>query len=376
MWSYYDRFRHVTTYWLVRAEEKLGLYNKEDKIADYLYLSSLPMRGDEENLIKKVGASNSGSLLVVSAVEKYENHETMFWMDPVRPIEWKKTFKVDDSEVKVDHIQLVMKDFEDGKEINIQSAAEIVLAIQQFRNEKKSVLVHCKAGRTRSAMLVACVLALYDLGQLPENATKSSEALIDLAVKFIHKYRPQINVPENVQLTAIKIVNMVKNILRGEEKLEEPLRTKIDRLAINPLVKDTLKEVESYLKLRQYRDNAIIKTGALFSKVKPVKRAEHIDKFMGSVESFDKHDGSWLTHLMCKTGPIREFLDADPYTYFAGDRDEDKRERARLIAKLKEDVEKFICKNLECSLEQLRLFFPVMIPEESKPVPTVVPLTP
>lgn len=371
MWSY-EKSLHVMSYLMVRSGEKLGLWNDVDKIAENLYLSSLPMRGNEENLIKKVGASDNGSMLVVSAVDRYENNETLLFMDPVRPEEWKKTFNVDQKNVAVDQVQCEIKDFTGGEKIDVPSAAEIVIKIQKFRDANKSVLVHCKAGRTRSAMFVACVLAVYDFGQLPENATKSPEELIDFAVDFILSKRPQIKVHHDVKLTAIKIVNMVKNILRGEEKLEEPLRTKIDRLAINPLVKDTLKEVESYQKLRQYRDNAIIKTGALFSKVKPVKRAEHIDKFMGSVESVDKNDGSWLTHLMCQTGPIKEFLDADPYTYFVGDRDEDKRERARLILHLKQDVEEFICKNLHCSLEELRMIFP----EESKPILTAMPLIP
>ncbi len=366
MWSSFDRFVHVASYLVVRAEEKLGLYNKEDKIADYLYLSSLPMRGEEEDLIKKVGASDSGSMLVVSAVEKYENHETMFWMDPTRPLEWKnKTFKIDNSEVKVDHEQLIMKDFSDGTKIDIQSAAEIVITIQQFRNEKKSVLVHCKAGRTRSAMMVACVLAVYDLGQLPEHAAKSPEELINIAVKLILRNRPQINVPEDVKQTAVKIVNKVRNILRGEEKFEEPLKTKLDRFAINPNVKDTLKEADSYKKLGEYRKNAIIKTGQLISKLKSVKRVEHIDKFMGSIESIDdKHNGSWLPHLMCQTGPIKEFLDADPYAYFVGDKDEDKRERARIIARLKQDAEALICLNLHCTTKELQEIFPV----ESKPM--------
>lgn len=371
MWSY-EKSLHVISYLMVRGGEKLGLWNDVDKIAENLYLSSLPMRGNEENLIKKVGASDSEFMLVVSAVDRYENNETLPFMDPVRPEEWKKTFNVDQKQVAVDQVQCEIKDFTGGDKIDISSAAEIVLKIQQFRKANRSVLVHCKAGRTRSAMFVACVLAVYDLGQLPENATKSPEELIDLAVEFILGKRPQIKVHHDVKQTAVKIVNMVKNILRGEEKLEEPLRIKIDRLAINPLVKDTIKEVDSYLKLRQYRDNAIIKTGALFSKVKPVKRAEHMDKFMGSVESVDKNDGSWLTHLMCQTGPIKEFLDADPYTYFVGNTEEDKRERARLIAQLKQDVEEFICKNLRCSLEELRMIFP----EESKPISTVMPLTP
>lgn len=376
MWSY-EKSLHVISYLMVRSGEKLGLWNDVDRIAENLYLSSLPMRGNEENLIKKVGASDNGSMLVVSAVDKYENNETLLFMDPVRPEEWKKTFNVDQKNVAVDQVQCEIKDFTGGERIDISAAAEIVRKIQKFRTEKKSVLVHCKAGRTRSAMFVACVLAVYDLGQLPENATKSPEELIDMAVDFILSKRPQIKVHSDVKQTAVKIINMVKNILRGEEKLEEPLRTKLDRLAINPLVKDTIKEVESYLKLRQYRDNAIIKTGALFSKVKPVKRAEHIDKFMGSVESAnDKNDGSWLTHLMCQTGPIKEFLDADPYTYFVGNTEEDKRERARLVAQLKLDVEEFICKNLHCSVDELRMIFPVILPEESKPIATVMPLTP
>jgi hypothetical protein len=75
---------------------------------------------------------------------------------------------------------------------------------------------------------------------------------------------------------------------------------------------------------------------------------------MKSVESIDDlNDGSWLTHLMCGTGPIGEFLDAAPYAYFVGDKDEDKKERARLIENLKNAVEILFIDNLDCSREEL-----------------------
>ncbi len=345
------------SYLFIRGGEMVGLWNNEDEIAPNLHLSSLPMRGDEENLIKKVNAPDSDAMLVVSAVDKYENHETLFLMDPVRPEEWKKTFKIDQNEIKVDHEQLIMKDFSSGDKIDIKSAAEIVIKIQQFRNEGNSVLVHCKAGRTRSAMLVACVLAIYDMGQLPENATKSPEELIDLAAKFIETKRPQIKV-KDVKKTAVKIVNMVRNILRGEERPEEPLKIKLERMAVNPIVKFAVKNEYAYKKLRLYCDRAIEKTGQMIAWFKPVKRVGYVDKFMGSVESIDDaHNGSWLTHLMCQTGPIKEFLEADPYAWFVGDKDEDKRERARLIENLKNAVEILFMDNLRCTKEELQMVF-------------------
>lgn len=357
MWSY-ERSVHVMSYLFIRGGEMVGLWNNEDEITDNLHLSSLPMRGNEEDLIKKVNAPDSNSMLVVSAVDPYENNETLLFMDPVRPEEWKKTFKIDESEVKVEHVQLVMRDFSSGKEIDVKSAAEIVLKIQQFRDAGHSVLVHCKAGRTRSAMLVACVLAVYDLGKLPENATKSPEELIDLAVKFIEVKRPQIKVHKDVKQTAVKIVNMVRNILRGVEKPEEPFNIKLDRLAINPIVKLAVQNERSYEQLRNYCDKAINKTGQLLSKFKPIKRVEYVDRFMKSVESIDDlNDGSWLTHLMCGSGPVGEFLDADPYAYFVGDKDEDKKERARLIDNLKNSVEILFIDNLGCSKEELNANF-------------------
>lgn len=367
MWSY-EKSVHVMSYLFIRGGEMVGLWNNEDPITDNLHLSSLPMRGNEENLIKKVRVPDSDSMLVVSAVDPYENNETLLLMDPVRPAEWKKTFTIDQSEVKVEHEQLVMRDFSSGREIDIKSAAEIVIKIQQFRNDGNSVLVHCKAGRTRSAMLVASVLAIYDLGKLPENATKSPEELIDLAVKFIEVKRPQIKVHKDVKLTAVKIVNMVKNILRGDVKPEESLKTKIERMAINPIVKYAVKNEGSYSEFLEYRNKANDSTvRKAISWIRPIQRVEHLDKFAASIESVDDiHNGSWLSHLMCQTGPIKEFLDAEPYAYSVGNKDEDKQERARLIENLKNAVEILFTDNLTCTREAFRAIFSL----ESKPALT------
>lgn len=347
-----ERFVHWVSYEWVRGWEKIGFWHNIDKISDSLFLSSLPMRGNEEHLIKDVGAVDSHSMLVVSVVKNYENTETLLFMDPIRPDEWKKTFNVDQSEVKVDHKQIKMEDFGNGKDIDIRSAAEIVIEIQQGRLKNHSVLVHCKAGRTRSAMIVACVLAVYDIGQLPENMNKLPKELIDLAIDFIQKQRPQIKVHDCIKDTAEVIVYMVRDMLKGEPRT---LKEKVDKVAFNVALKNIVMELNAYKNLLQYRHKTIEKTGPMFAKIKPVMRAAHIDKFTASMAN--EYDGSWIDHLMYQTGPIKELIDAEPYSMVVDGKDEDKKERANLIDQLKKDVVSLLCKNLGCSRDALEKHF-------------------
>ncbi len=353
MFERLEKSMHWLTYWYVRGWEVLGVWKNVNEMGNNLHLSSLPMRGNEKNLIKTVHATETHSLLVVSVVEDYENTQSLFGMDPIRPEEWEKICNVNGNEVKIEHVQIRMKDFNNGEDLNIASAVEAVIKIQEYREKHGSVLVHCKAGRTRSAMLVACVLAIYDVGMREENVSKSPAQLIDITIKLMQKDRPQVKVNKKGQETAVKIVNMVKCLLRGEAKLDEPLKTKVDRSAIDKNVKDTVMELDSYKRLLEYKSHAIDKTGTIFSKLKPVMRVGHIDKFSKSLA--EKNDAEWLRDLLCETGSIKDFLDAKPYAYVVknGDTTKDEQERKEIIESLKTEVEQFFCMNLKCSSEEL-----------------------
>ena len=102
-------------------------------------------------------------------------------MDPIRPEEWKAD--------GVDHENLPMKDF--TADVDVRLAAEVVFKTQRCRDNDKSTYVHCKAGKSRSAMFVSCVLAMFDLLENKENKVKTVEELVELACKEIKFRRPQ-----------------------------------------------------------------------------------------------------------------------------------------------------------------------------------------
>lgn len=356
-----DRTFHVISWLYIRFWEKTGWWNEIDKIGDCLYISSIPIRENEKNLMDKITKEGPPLMLVVSAVEDYEIKETLPFMDPTRKEEWEKKFLVNQE-------QTPLKDFKSGKESNIEEIAKVILTIQKHRDKNQSVLVHCKAGRTRSAMIVAVVLAVYDLKKIPENMHKSPRELINTAVSFMEKKRVQVKVHEDVKETGAKIVQIVQDMIaksaaqqvsRSLEEKEEmkmelsskgALLDKVDELFSNKALnfKDEILKLDACHSLYSYR-NILLEEVSLFgTPIRTPKRTEHIKKIFDNLR--DAKDNSWLKELILESGPIYDFINANPWV---ADKDKAKREREKLIEKLKNDVQNLICINLKCTEEEL-----------------------
>lgn len=369
----FDRTVHIVSYLWVRAWEKSGYWNNMDKISDYLYLSSLPMRGSEEKLIKDVGAQGDHSMLVVSVVEDYENNETLPFMDPTRKDEWEKKFHVN-------HDQVKMKDFSPGDKDTVEIAAKVVVKIQRHRLKEQGVLVHCKAGRTRSAMMVALVLALYDFGQQIEHADKTPKQLIDMAIEFIQKKRPQVKVNEDVKDTAVKIFITVREMMAAEiQQLplaapvvsevkrevesefpdglsDESLKVKVDSLFANTHLKEEIIKMNAYKNLCLYRDN-VLKDAKFKSN-----RATLINDIIDCINS--AKDGEWFASLMRQSGPAIALIKAKPFLNVQ-DKNLDQAMREALIDKLRYDIQSLICMNLGCSKSEFEKLYSPLIHQPS-----------
>ncbi|XP_045104166.1 phosphatidylglycerophosphatase and protein-tyrosine phosphatase 1-like isoform X1 [Portunus trituberculatus] len=112
-------------------------YNRVD---DRLILGALPFRGMTKELVEVEGVKG-----VVSMNEDYE----LMWLANAKK-EWES--------VGVKFLQLSTTDiFEAPSQEKLQRGVEFIQEMESS-NESGSVYVHCKAGRTRSATLVACYL--------------------------------------------------------------------------------------------------------------------------------------------------------------------------------------------------------------------------
>lgn len=336
-----------------RVFEAVGYWESLSRVANNLYLSRLPNHGEEEMIKSAILENKDAPLkLVVSTVEKRENSESLpfKWcpiIDPTSGKEWKENYGVEQR-------QFEMQDFNDGLEVDFVAAAHEVIAIQKYRESDQTVLVHCKAGRTRSATMVACVLAVYDFGQKKENADKTPAQLIEMALLHLAECRAQVKVNATGKKVAEKIVLAVRQLLQknadqlqgsvfidsSEAKLALPQKmafiAKLNTLLGNP---SGIAKLPAYAKLSAYRDK--LQAESYFGS----KRALSIDTLFAKIAKADTMD--WFIDLMLGIGPAKELLDATPYRgvmYSDSYRVSDKAERVVLI----EEFKNAMCDLLGC----------------------------
>ncbi|ESN90425.1 hypothetical protein HELRODRAFT_70925 [Helobdella robusta] len=115
---------------------KIPWYNRVD---DVVILGALPFRSYNHELV------NEGVKGVVTALEP---HETKYWFNTKE--EWRS--------IGIEQLVLSTPDwFSVPSDQQIKEGVDFILKFKD-RKPPKSVYVHCKAGRSRSATIVACYL--------------------------------------------------------------------------------------------------------------------------------------------------------------------------------------------------------------------------
>ncbi len=147
--------------------KKFPIYSK---ITDNLYLGRLPLKNTGDDIaIQKEGIS-----AVLTMTERFENTTSSLVADPVRPEEWQQ--------LGIKHEQIEIQDFTPPREAELERAVAIV---SNWLKNGEKVLVHCKAGRGRSAEVV--IAYLYQ--KHPDLYTSFEEARL-----FVKSKRPHITV--------------------------------------------------------------------------------------------------------------------------------------------------------------------------------------
>lgn len=356
----FERSVHVASYLLTESMCYWGYWKERSHVAKNLYISKIPLRGEEEAIINFVNEKGEGPLgCVVSVVKPYEVLETLPRMDPIRPDEWK--------DKHIQHILLEMPDFTSA--IAVSDAFRVIQEIQAYRQKEEAVLVHCKAGRSRSALMVACVLAIYDLHSLD----LSSGKLVDLAIAKISENR-HIRMEENRDI-AVKIVAHARRELYGlrmssddtlykstldsrdlaaeMKSSRDDLNHRVNHTFADDAFKSALQQMSSYKNLVAYRD--ALNRGVFWTP----KRVRHLDLLIDAIGN--AKDCGWYVDLLNSTGVAALLLHAAPY-FTRTNVVEDADNRKRLIMALKEDVEKLLSAKLGCGLKELTLFEPRIRP--------------
>ncbi|XP_077984423.1 phosphatidylglycerophosphatase and protein-tyrosine phosphatase 1-like isoform X2 [Glandiceps talaboti] len=109
-----------------------------DRIDSTVILGALPFRGMTKQLVDEEN--------VHGVITMNEEYETKYWVNSRQ--EW--------ADAGVEQLRLSTRDFTGSPTLdNVNKAINF---ITEIKDKNQSVYIHCKAGRTRSATIVACYL--------------------------------------------------------------------------------------------------------------------------------------------------------------------------------------------------------------------------
>ncbi|CAF1441296.1 unnamed protein product [Rotaria sp. Silwood1] len=146
---YLARLFFLPSYGYTQLLSYIGLRHSYDRIDETVYIGILPTIALQKYLIQheKVDA----------VISMNEDYELTYVSDPNL---WTKH--------EIRHLRLPTVDFSNPQVENLFHGIEFLRTV---RNENKRAYIHCKAGRQRSANLVACYL-IDTYGMTPEEASR------------------------------------------------------------------------------------------------------------------------------------------------------------------------------------------------------------
>ncbi len=159
----YNQIRHTLDYYTGLAAKKIGLaykrhWNWWDKIyttnnGASLYLGAIPLQKSFFRIKYRddlLALQKEGIGAVLSVVEVFENRYNGLITATIRPEQWRKA--------GLKQLQLPTPDFATIPMATIHQGVEFIAWNLQHG---RSVYVHCKAGRGRSALMAMCYLIKY-----------------------------------------------------------------------------------------------------------------------------------------------------------------------------------------------------------------------
>jgi atypical dual specificity phosphatase len=162
--------------------EFIGVRTWYTRIDEHCILGAMPMR---HNYLKIVEKENVKAILTLN-----EDHELEYSLTKA---EW--------AELNVDHMQIAVEDYVGVA--NLEQIKKGIDFIYKHKEMNNTVYVHCKAGRYRSALMVACYLIRAKQMQPQE------------AIDYLKKVRPIVILDRKRQFNAM---NLYYNHLNSNKK--------------------------------------------------------------------------------------------------------------------------------------------------------------
>lgn len=332
-YSFKKRFNFGVSLFFTQLQINFTDWHSWDQIAPLLFLGKIP----SVNEAKKIKENIPNLKLVVSVVEPFEL-KGKAWpidLDIQSPQHWK--------DMGIEHHLLPIEDF--TTTVAEENLYEAVKKIHEYIVEEKGVYVHCKAGRSRSALVCACYLAVYGSG----DSILQPEATPDEIYSYLQSKRKQVslnerglnkiqNIKTHHQCKGVQNYPVIKDDLKKSSSLIEKLNSYFASLE----GKKEIAQLTAFKELSQY---AADKNTSL--------RAQHIQNFLNSVR--DATSARWYFDFCNGEGPLKALLDARPFNGFMGTGQP--KNRQILIDRLKKELEKHVLSYLKCKKSELNKLF-------------------
>jgi len=294
------------------ASDKRPNFNE---IIPGLFLGRLPRDGEAHFDVPVVD-------LVVSVIEPWEIAQGMGVGYVLEPSDWKLR--------NTKHILIDMKDF--SADVDTNDVLNAIFEMKKMLDDHKKVYVHCKAGRSRSAMICAIYLAMYsDIKEIVE--ANNDEERFNKACDFISGIRPHVDVDPGK-------IKKGQEILRGRNNFthfgaidrsrspadEKHFVSEHDYIASDD-IKIAIKDFTSFKSMKVYAYYAQ-------NYQKPYatcQRTSHIREFFDDI--LKSTDGGWYNRLINEEDPIKKLLEADKLGQ------DDKNRRAKLVSDFMEELQ-------------------------------------
>ncbi len=346
-----------------QADKEKGIiinsWDRWNRVGKNLYLSKQPYADEKDDLEKFIKLNKETLGLVISAISNFELAGIGLSNLVVFPENW----EVD----SIKHRHLLMQDFQ--ADVPCTAVIARILEMRASILDEKAVVVHCKAGRARSAMVVLVYFVIY--GDEENNLTpwnKDQNSLsekIQEVKKHLKNQRAQLDLGDDKIATAIAVIREMirledKNLDLMREKVSQPSDPESALLKVitfenlsNQLISLELKN--AIINLASFKKLAIYALTIEDEKLSPfsnTKRTTFIRDFFRSI--YDAKNGDWYSQLEALEGPLAEMKNAQPNMLFEKNEKIDSNERAKMFEDFKKTLDQALCKLLHCTENALK----------------------
>lgn len=263
--------------------------------------------------------------LVVSVVEKDElRGDGFLGAKMVKPTEW--------TQAGIEHHLISMVDF--THTVDIAESIQTIKKIHDCIESGKAVYIHCKAGRSRSAMFCIIYMCCFLINPITKKNYTKEEAL-----KLLKDARSNVDVGRKKMEMAQDIIDEFQDNFNRQEMLSSKDKDRIDVILGSKKIKDKILLLPAVDALRLYKINT--------NKEKLVKksseRGKRVDKILQLIQKPSSEE--WFFTLLESKGIFQKFLTLGPSD------DDEKNLRKQLINNLREQVVDYIKEAIKYTYE-------------------------